>query len=59
MYTTMHTVQDGCPEEYGPGMLTMEEHGHKPPEGCRKANARCAFITLSIMLFSTLSSLHI
>ena len=55
-YTTTHTVQDGCPEEYGPGMLTMEEHGHKPPEGCRKANARLSFITLSIMLFSTLSS---
>ena len=56
MYTTMHTVQDGCPEEYGPGMLTMEEHGHKPSEGCRKTNARCAFINSSIMIFSTLTN---
>ena len=56
MYTTMRTVQDGCPEEYGPGMLTMEEHGHKPPEGCRKANAKCAFINSSIMIFSTLTN---
>ena len=36
----------------------MEEHVHKPPEGCRKANARFSFINSSIMIFSTLSSYH-